>query len=260
MDTPNTNVTGAALIAPGATTHANDMNQRYISLRVTQRPGGVTLTAPASPQIATPGYYMLFLLNDQGVPSVARFIRLGFTSDPPPAPTMPSGGVVNPACINARAAVKGRTLGPARLRRTRRQQRLVLENFERRTDRNLDRYCVRGGGEFDVGYPTTQLLSRTLRRSKRRSLQGRVVLTLSSSRRFSLNGIRPGDSARAARRRLRGERRFRVGRILWYVATHDGSRALVKTRAGKVLALGLGDPLLTDSRVKTARFLRSWQR
>ena len=261
VTTPDTNVTGAALIAPGATTHANDMNQRYISLRVTQRPGGVTLTAPASPQIATPGYYMLFLLNDRGVPSVARFIRLGFTSDPPEGalPGTPLPGAKR-ACINARAAVKGRTLGPARLRRTRSRQRLILKKFDRRSDRNLDRYCVVGGGELDVGYPTTKLLSHALRRSERHSLRGRVVFTLTSSRRFSLNGIRPGDSARAARRRLRGERRFRVGGSLWYVATHDGGRALVKTRAGRVRALGLGDPLLTDSRVKTARFLRSWQR
>jgi hypothetical protein len=260
--TPNTNVTRAALIAPGATTHANDMNQRYISLRVTQHPGGVTLTAPATPEIATPGYYMLFLVNDQGVPSVARFIRLGFTSDPPPpVPPFPSGPVVNnPACIGAKAAVKGRTLGPARLRRTRQRQRLILKSFRRRTDRNLDRYCVMGGGAFEVGYPTPELIGHALRRSARRNVQGRVVLILTSSRRFSLNGMRPGDSARTARRRLSGERRFRVGANVWYVATQDGGRALVKTRAGKVLALGLADPLLTDSRVKTARFLRSWRR
>ena len=64
-------------MAPGATTHANDMNQRYIPLTVAQRAGGVTLTAPATADIATPGYYMLFLLNNRGVPSVAKFVRLG---------------------------------------------------------------------------------------------------------------------------------------------------------------------------------------
>ena len=52
------------------------MNQRYIPLTVAQRTGGVTLTAPASPELATPGYYMLFLLNDQGVPSVAKWVKL----------------------------------------------------------------------------------------------------------------------------------------------------------------------------------------
>ena len=69
VDTPDTNITKATLVAPGATTHANDMNQRYIPLTVAQRAGGVTLTAPASAELATPGYYMLFLLNAQGVPS-----------------------------------------------------------------------------------------------------------------------------------------------------------------------------------------------
>ena len=112
VGTPNTNVTGAALVAPGATTHANDMNQRYIPLTVAQRAGGVTLTAPANPDVATPGYYMLFLLNDRGVPSVARFVSLGFVDDPPP--TDPSG-----SCVKAAKTVKGKTLSRARLGRKR---------------------------------------------------------------------------------------------------------------------------------------------
>ncbi len=76
VDTPDTNIAKATLVAPGATTHANDMNQRYIPLTVAQRSGGVTLTAPASAELATPGYYMLFLLNGQGVPSVAKWVKL----------------------------------------------------------------------------------------------------------------------------------------------------------------------------------------
>ena len=99
--TPDTNITRATLVAPGATTHANDMNQRYIPLTVAQSPGGVTLTAPASADIATPGYYMLFLLNDQGVPSVAKFMRLGYASEaappPTPLPVVPSPGAENPS-------------------------------------------------------------------------------------------------------------------------------------------------------------------
>ena len=71
-------------MAPAAATHANDMNQRYIPLSVAHRPGGVTLTPPATADIATPGYYMLFLVNDLGIPSVAKFVRLGYESDPPP--------------------------------------------------------------------------------------------------------------------------------------------------------------------------------
>ena len=96
--TPDTNITGAALVAPGATTHANDMNQRYIPLTVAQRAGGVTLTAPANADIATPGYYMLFLLNNQGVPSVAKFMRLGYAWEPHPPPTpLPPSGASGPS-------------------------------------------------------------------------------------------------------------------------------------------------------------------
>ena len=71
-----TNVTSAVLVAPGATTHAFDMHQRLVPLAMSPVSGGYALTAPASANIAPPGYYMLFLVNSDGVPSMARMIRL----------------------------------------------------------------------------------------------------------------------------------------------------------------------------------------
>ncbi len=53
------------------------------------------MTAPTGPNAAPPGYYMLFLLNDQGVPSVAKFVKLqqggtlGGCGTPPPADLAP---------------------------------------------------------------------------------------------------------------------------------------------------------------------------
>jgi hypothetical protein len=71
-------VTRAVLVAPSATTHAVDMNQRYVPLRVTGTAGGkLTVRAPANSNIAPPGYYMLFALDRSGTPSVARWVRLG---------------------------------------------------------------------------------------------------------------------------------------------------------------------------------------
>jgi len=32
---------------------------------------------PPSAGVATPGYYMLFVLNKKGVPSVAKWVKLG---------------------------------------------------------------------------------------------------------------------------------------------------------------------------------------
>jgi hypothetical protein len=67
----------AILIRPAAVTHSSDPDQREIRVpvRVTS-PGRVTLTMPASGNLAPVGYYMLVLLDRQGRPSVARFIRL----------------------------------------------------------------------------------------------------------------------------------------------------------------------------------------
>ena len=73
-------------MAPAAVTHANDMSQRHVPLAATVGPAGtLTVDAPAAPALAPPTYYMLFVLNDQGVPSVAKFIRLKLGAEQPPA-------------------------------------------------------------------------------------------------------------------------------------------------------------------------------
>jgi hypothetical protein len=70
-------VTRAVLVAPSAVTHSVDMNQRYLPLRVTKtKRGALTVRAPANSDIAPPGYYMLFVLDRSGTPSVARWVRL----------------------------------------------------------------------------------------------------------------------------------------------------------------------------------------
>jgi len=69
-------ITSAALIRLGAVTHAFDQNQRYVPLTFQQVAGGLTVQSPASGNLAPPGYYMLFIVNSNGVPSVASFIKL----------------------------------------------------------------------------------------------------------------------------------------------------------------------------------------
>jgi hypothetical protein len=82
VNTDDTNIAGAALVAPAAVTHGVDMNQRIIQLGVTRRTGCVSITAPSA-AVAPPGHYMLFLLNDQGVPSIAKFVKLQQAITPP---------------------------------------------------------------------------------------------------------------------------------------------------------------------------------
>ncbi len=70
-------VNSVVLIRPGAMTHAFDMNQRYVELEAhEQGPGHLTVRAPRDAHVAPPGYYMLFLLSEAGVPSEAKFVHL----------------------------------------------------------------------------------------------------------------------------------------------------------------------------------------
>ena len=64
------------LIALGSVTHAFDQNQRLLTLGFTAGTSGLTVSAPANNRLAPPGYYQLFLVNDAGVPSVGRMVRI----------------------------------------------------------------------------------------------------------------------------------------------------------------------------------------
>jgi hypothetical protein len=111
VTTPDTNIAGAALVAPAAVTHGVDMNQRMIQLAVTRRSGCVNIVAPSA-TVAPPGWYMLFLLNDQGVPSIAKFVKLQTTSTPaactaPPLPTDTTDPTVSLTAPAAGSTVSG---------------------------------------------------------------------------------------------------------------------------------------------------------
>jgi hypothetical protein len=91
-----------SLIPYAAVTHTIDMNQRFVELAFTAGSGGLSVSAPADPNVATPGVYMLFILNDQGVPSMAHTVKLGGSAAPRPTPTPTPVATAVPA---------GRTLG-----------------------------------------------------------------------------------------------------------------------------------------------------
>jgi hypothetical protein len=85
---------GAVLMGPGAATHAVDMNQRYVPLRVTGHgTGRLGVKAPPTADVAPPGYYMLFVLDGSGTPSCAAFVRI--------VPGSPGGGTTAGRCPTA---------------------------------------------------------------------------------------------------------------------------------------------------------------
>src|SRR5207245_3068228 len=72
-------IASVVLMKAGSVTHSFDMDQRHVGLSFTVGQGtasssSLTVTGPPNSNIAPPGYYMLFLVNRAGTPSLATWI------------------------------------------------------------------------------------------------------------------------------------------------------------------------------------------
>ncbi|HKV76946.1 MAG TPA: fibronectin type III domain-containing protein [Candidatus Sulfotelmatobacter sp.] len=77
VQTPNAGIIASVvLIRLGSVTHAFNQNQRYVPLAFTAGSGSLTVTAPANANLAPPGYYMLFIVDSNGIPSVAPILQV----------------------------------------------------------------------------------------------------------------------------------------------------------------------------------------
>jgi hypothetical protein len=65
------------LVRFGAVTHAFNNDQRFQDLTFTQIGKKLNVKLPATANTAPPGFYMVFVLDAQGVPSIARVLRVG---------------------------------------------------------------------------------------------------------------------------------------------------------------------------------------
>jgi hypothetical protein len=81
-------ITKVSMIALSSVTHGFNMTQRISLPAFAQANDGLNVTAPSSGNAAPPGYYMLFILDSAGVPSVAKILQLGGgLPNPSPTPT-----------------------------------------------------------------------------------------------------------------------------------------------------------------------------
>ncbi len=68
----------AVLIKQGAPTHGFDQSQRFVPVDLTINSAtSAKIHTPANPYEAPPGYYWLFLLDQNGTPSVAKAVQIG---------------------------------------------------------------------------------------------------------------------------------------------------------------------------------------
>jgi galactose oxidase-like protein/Kelch motif protein len=77
VQTPDAaSIAKVSFIKLGSATHGFNADQRILDLPFSVAGGTLNVQAPANANLATPGYYMLFILNASGVPSVAAILQI----------------------------------------------------------------------------------------------------------------------------------------------------------------------------------------
>jgi hypothetical protein len=86
VGTPDaTQIGRVSLVRLSSVTHSFNMDQRINRLAFSAVVDGLNVSGPANGNLTPPGYYMLFILNASGVPSVARIVRVDAAPSAPPA-------------------------------------------------------------------------------------------------------------------------------------------------------------------------------
>ncbi|HEY4764641.1 MAG TPA: galactose oxidase-like domain-containing protein [Candidatus Sulfotelmatobacter sp.] len=117
LSTPDAStISSVVLMKAGSVTHSFDMDQRYVGLTFTmgQTSGSLSVTAPSNSNIAPPGYYMLFLVNQTGTPSLASWVQVSGPAAPVANVELHPERVPTPAYIFQRKQV---TESPLMLRK-----------------------------------------------------------------------------------------------------------------------------------------------
>ncbi|MET9830686.1 galactose oxidase-like domain-containing protein [Streptomyces sp. NPDC006385] len=99
----------AELIRPAAVTHSSDPNQRFVDLPLSVDGNNVDLNVTSNPNLAPPGWYMLFAVDANGVPSVAEWVHLQ-------GPQALSATDASPHVHDFADDLKGKVTGPGKKR------------------------------------------------------------------------------------------------------------------------------------------------
>ena len=73
-----TSVSEVVLVGMGSMTHSIDFNQRHVQLLIQGSTNDTTtFQAPPNGMVAPPGYYILYILDQNRKPSIGKIVRLG---------------------------------------------------------------------------------------------------------------------------------------------------------------------------------------
>jgi YVTN family beta-propeller protein len=82
IETDITDVSAVNIVKTGSVTHSVNMDQRFLTLPFVQSGNMVQASLPARATDLPPGYYLMFLLDAQGVPSMASMLRVNIDATP----------------------------------------------------------------------------------------------------------------------------------------------------------------------------------
>ncbi|GAA2854674.1 hypothetical protein Acy02nite_73840 [Actinoplanes cyaneus] len=85
-------ITKVALVGLGDVTHGVDQGQRYVPLKFSASGTTLTVTGPPTGGTAPPGHYMLFAIDADGVPSIAKMVQVAKSPNPLMSPVKNSTG------------------------------------------------------------------------------------------------------------------------------------------------------------------------
>ncbi len=98
ITTPNAaSIRQVSMIHIPSVTHSVNFDQRRIPLTFSLAGNNLEATSPNNANLAPPGVYMLFIIDDQGVPSVAKMVRL--------APQIAAPQITNASAGNGNATL-----------------------------------------------------------------------------------------------------------------------------------------------------------
>ncbi len=82
VDTPDASrIQKVSMVRMGTVTHNFDMDQRHMNLSMTAGSDSVTINGPSNANVAPPGWYMVFLIDDNGVPSMGQIVQVDASGD-----------------------------------------------------------------------------------------------------------------------------------------------------------------------------------
>lgn len=156
-------------------------------------------------------------------------------------------------CPAPSGKLSGTHLGPLWVGLSRTRARRMLPRFNVYSP-HTDNFCLAGGAGIRVGYETRHL---------QRKLPGHphakgIVLALTANPYYSLDGIRPDSSLRAAAARLNLGKPIHWGPNRWYVIPGPEASWVLKAQQGTIREIGIASNRLTGTHVDATWLLASF--